>query len=441
MAIAYLTPSTAASFDITLPNNGAVQNVTFDGGSGSDRFLVAACGYRQGSAHTIDAMTFNAISMTAFGAAVIATQCYQRMFYLVNPASGSQTLGVDPAGTLGTSPAVVSAMVFSGVDQTTPFDGYTTANGADTSVELDVTSASGDMAFLMFTARTSGGTSSAPTSSSYTERYDNVGSDGQATCGGGEAAGAATVQFRASITASISVTSWVAMGANMNAASAGSEDHEGGSDAQVEVEAAGGGTKAGSGGGTATVNIAADGAGAKASSGGANAAVSVAAAGAGTKTASGGSTASVSVSAQGAGSKSASGGSDANVEIEATGGGTAAQAGSGGSTATVNVAATGAGTKNAQGGSTATVSVTATGGGSAARTGGSTATVQVGATGGGQNPETPAYINFIVRTAYITRYAPATAHIQRSIEAEARITRSAAARVTIARTQTEEAQI
>jgi hypothetical protein len=218
MAIAW---ETATSADITLPNTGAVQNVAFDAGSGSDRFMAAACGYRNAQNHAIDAMTYNGTSMTAFGAAVEATQAYQRMFYLAAPASGSNTLGVDPSGTLGTMPAVVSAMSFNGVDQATPFDGYGTANGADTSVELDITSAVGDVAFLMFTARTSSGTSSAPTSSSYTERFDNVSSDGQGTCGGGEAAGAATVQFRAAITASISVTSWVAMGANLNAAAGG----------------------------------------------------------------------------------------------------------------------------------------------------------------------------------------------------------------------------
>lgn len=213
----YLTPSTAASFDVTLPADGSPVSVTIDLGTGNNRFLRVAVGFRNNNNHTIDGITIAGDALTAFGVAVVATQCFQQMFYRAVTATGEQTLEINPSTGLGATAAIVSFLVSDAVDVSgTPFDGYVTANGTDTTADVTVASEAGDEPFVMYTVRAATPTASAPTN--YTERYENV--NGNLMSSGGEGVGAASVAFTGTVTSS-GVNAWVAMGANLNAAVGG----------------------------------------------------------------------------------------------------------------------------------------------------------------------------------------------------------------------------
>lgn len=217
MAIAYDSPSTAASFDVTLAADGSTSTVVFDGGTGTGKILVVGVGFRNNNTHTIEGITFNGDALSSFGAAVVATQCFHQMFYLLNPDDGELDLIINPSTGLGATAAIVSAMVFTGVDVGgTPYDGYDTANGTDATVDLTIASATGDVPFTMFGVRATTPTGSAETN--YTERFDNV--NGNFIASGGEGTGAASVAFTGTITSS-GINAWVAMGANLNATATG----------------------------------------------------------------------------------------------------------------------------------------------------------------------------------------------------------------------------
>lgn len=214
----YVAPSTAASFDVTLPANNAQQDVTYGTGTGDDLFMIIHVTFRQATGHTISdtGVVYAGVTATPFGAAVIQNQAYNRLFYIENPTTGSNTLSITSSdGQISSTAAVVSVLVYSDVDvDGTPYDGYTTGTGSDTSAELTVTSAVGDTPFFVAGFRQGGHTAMAPTN--YTERFDNV--NGAALAGGGEGTGAASVAFTGTVSGGFSVEGWVSMGANLNAA-------------------------------------------------------------------------------------------------------------------------------------------------------------------------------------------------------------------------------
>lgn len=212
----YVTPSTAASFDVTFAV-GAGNGVTaeFDAGTESDRLLIIHVLWNGSSAHALGdtSVTYDGIALTPFGATVNEQNSANRLYYLTAPASGTNTISVDPTdGAGGSVLAVISAYVYEGVDQSAPFDGYITSTGVDTTAELTVTSASGDTPFFAAGWRMTGHTAVTP--SNYTERVDNVNSN--MITGGGEGSGAASVDFTGTVTGGFAINGWVSMGANLN---------------------------------------------------------------------------------------------------------------------------------------------------------------------------------------------------------------------------------
>lgn len=210
MAIAHV-----ASVTLTPASFVGNSDHTVDLGAGSDRFATVAAGYR-GTAPEFTTCSYNGTSFTAFGAEVTGgTQGEGRAFHLKNPATGSNTLRLNN-GTGTNLTAVFLVSCYSGVDQTTPFDGYATNGGSGTPATLTVTSAAGDVPYFFAGGFPSSYTSSAPTN--YTERGDA--GNGASFGTGGEGTGAASVNFSAALTAS-SIFGWVTMGWNMNAAGGG----------------------------------------------------------------------------------------------------------------------------------------------------------------------------------------------------------------------------
>jgi len=88
--------------------------------TGSDRFLVVhVATYKSGSGDIVTGVTYNGVSMTLLNQETAQTEVETYMFYLANPASGSNTVSIKhPSnnyiwGIAGS---------YTGVDQTTPID-------------------------------------------------------------------------------------------------------------------------------------------------------------------------------------------------------------------------------------------------------------------------------------------------------------------------------
>lgn len=131
MAIAYDTITNAGLWD------GSQSSVTWSHTcSGSDRALVVYVNPWQNSCSGV---TYNGVSMTALGTYITASGWKLYAFYLKNPASGTNNV----VATLNTSTYVRTAAVsFTGADQTTQPDTYTTATSQSSPVTATLTAGS-----------------------------------------------------------------------------------------------------------------------------------------------------------------------------------------------------------------------------------------------------------------------------------------------------------
>lgn len=220
------TGTVQSSTDATFNTAGDAVTFSFDAGTDSNRLLVINVVFNGSAAHTIgdSAVTYNSVAATALGATTSQSNARQRTYVLVAPATGSNTVSVDPSAGAGDVAAIIEVYCFSGVDQTTATDGYTTANGADTSAPYEsvvtVSSATDDMILFLHSVNASGVTGASATN--YTERLDNVNGTGSGTMGAesGEAAGTTSVTGTATW-AGVFAINWIAHGFNMNAAAGG----------------------------------------------------------------------------------------------------------------------------------------------------------------------------------------------------------------------------
>ena len=203
---------TSGSSDVTLPDNTTVDVTIDSGATGARRILIVQITFRNSVALTVTGITYNGDALTSFGASVENLQCSNQLWYLKAPDTGSNTLTITTNDANNSAVAVVSWMVFSDVNQTTPYDGYTSNTGIDTTAELTITSETGDTPFYTVSVRGLNPTAAAPTN--YTERYENFNGNGIFATGG-EGTGAASVAFVGTITAT-AMTSWVTLGANLN---------------------------------------------------------------------------------------------------------------------------------------------------------------------------------------------------------------------------------
>lgn len=120
------TPPTLdnANTSRTSAHDGASLNLTgFTVNAGSDRLLIVAIGVEDNN-FVISSVTWNGVSMTQFGGSIGAEPSHQhKLFYLVNPATGNNTLALTFSGALNNGEIAVGFVSLRGVNQTTPLNG------------------------------------------------------------------------------------------------------------------------------------------------------------------------------------------------------------------------------------------------------------------------------------------------------------------------------
>ena len=102
--------------------------------AGSDRYVFVLAGCPSG----ITGVTYNSVSMTL----IDGTVSNERLYGLVNPPTGSVTVTASSGASDSVGFVVAS---YTGVDQTTPYDGLTAAILSGTTPSRTVTSRTGDM--------------------------------------------------------------------------------------------------------------------------------------------------------------------------------------------------------------------------------------------------------------------------------------------------------
>jgi hypothetical protein len=107
-------------------------NFTFDSGSGTDRILI--CQLYWQSAATISSMTYNSASFsTGISPLTLAFNERHALYYLLAPASGSNTLAVSFSTS---TPYACFLTVFNGVDQSSPIGATRTETGLETGTTI-----------------------------------------------------------------------------------------------------------------------------------------------------------------------------------------------------------------------------------------------------------------------------------------------------------------
>lgn len=138
MAYAHLN----SDFNYLINGSAASGSFAFDCSTGSNRLLIAIIADRSNLARTINTVTYNGVALTQAGSRAIeestGLKLFIDVFYLINPATGSNTLYVEYAGE-GTHQVGVTALVFSGGNQSAPYDQQDTdlsASGNNPSLTL-----------------------------------------------------------------------------------------------------------------------------------------------------------------------------------------------------------------------------------------------------------------------------------------------------------------
>ena len=111
--------------------------------SGSNRVLFVKVSYYD-SADSVSVVTYNGVAMTAMSGSLVSNGQYSVVwYYLINPATGSNTVSVSVTGSVFDFGG--SAVSVTGADQTTAFGGVTTATGTSTTPSVNVSSASDEL--------------------------------------------------------------------------------------------------------------------------------------------------------------------------------------------------------------------------------------------------------------------------------------------------------
>jgi len=136
--------------------------------TGSDRFLIVPCAsLNNGTSDAITSVTYDGVAMTRLGSAlqVPSANWIIYLYYLVNPASGSNTVTVTRNTSNGQTYGAAAS--YTGVDQTTPIDASTNNTGKAQEISTTLSSVTDDAWFFVTAAHLSGNIS--PTTNS-TER-------------------------------------------------------------------------------------------------------------------------------------------------------------------------------------------------------------------------------------------------------------------------------
>lgn len=217
-------------YAVAYPSGNSTQTVSsLPTGSGGGRTAFVAVSFTSFTGHTLPAtITLGTVTLSALGATVTSGNVGMRSYAAdVATISGNQTLSVDMGGS-GPSAGIlrIAVHIEDGTDGT--WDGYANASGAnaasDTTTELAITSATGDVVVAFHAGEEFGTTYTAATLTGVTETAQDL-SDSAIQCVLGSGAGSATVNTTGDFTpASFFGIRWVSMGLSFNADAGGPPD-------------------------------------------------------------------------------------------------------------------------------------------------------------------------------------------------------------------------
>jgi protocatechuate 3,4-dioxygenase beta subunit len=171
------------------PQTATSYSFNYDSGTaGTNRVLMVAVSYRNRDNEIITAATYNGVAMTQVGTALNGNGAQVYIYSMVNPPTGSRALAVTWDSALNQG-AVIGAITYAGVNQTTPTGTFASATGTDAAPTVTVAGAAGR---LMFGA-VAGRTTSAFTVSGGTSLWSSMPFSGQTAGAAQSKAGAASV--------------------------------------------------------------------------------------------------------------------------------------------------------------------------------------------------------------------------------------------------------
>ena len=142
----------AIAHDSTTQGNGFTPLTFSHTVSGTDTLLVVFATANSGQ--TITGVTYNGVSMTQKGSFIQDSAGPKNYcFYLVNPATGANNVVV----TASSSVCPATAISYTGVDQTTPIDAYTTTASAATTSYTSTITTNSTNSWVVASSRTGNG--------------------------------------------------------------------------------------------------------------------------------------------------------------------------------------------------------------------------------------------------------------------------------------------
>ncbi|MEZ0209181.1 MAG: beta strand repeat-containing protein, partial [Candidatus Paceibacterota bacterium] len=121
--------------------------------SGSDRILIVTTAYRTTSTTTVTGVTYNGVAMTGLATSSSngwSNSYANKIWYLLNPATGANTVSATITGGSSQSDIHLSATSFTEVNQSTPFGTFASSSpsGTVSTVSLDIpTTSTGNVVF------------------------------------------------------------------------------------------------------------------------------------------------------------------------------------------------------------------------------------------------------------------------------------------------------
>ncbi|MEI6607720.1 MAG: hypothetical protein WCP35_20635, partial [Verrucomicrobiota bacterium] len=134
-------------------NTASNYTLSYNSGStGSNRILMVGVSFNNTNARTVSTVTYGGVAMTLVGSSIITgstTSGSESIYRLLNPPTGANNLVVTWSGALSYS-AVVGAITYAGVNQTTPTGTFASGSSTTTnSPTLNVTSGAGQVVFAV----------------------------------------------------------------------------------------------------------------------------------------------------------------------------------------------------------------------------------------------------------------------------------------------------
>ena len=202
-------------------NAGNVSSYSFSynsGTTGSNRILMVGISYRNNSSQTVSTtgVTYGGVTMTQVGTSNVPSNTTSGRMYiyrLLNPPTGANSLAVTWSAAL-TNSAVIGAVTYAGVDQTTPTGTFAAGGATSGTPTIAVASGTGQLVFGVIDGR-----STAAYTTTGTSLWSAMPVSGQ-TAGAAQSstAGTSTVTLTWAGTGTASSARWTAGGVSLKPA-------------------------------------------------------------------------------------------------------------------------------------------------------------------------------------------------------------------------------